>query len=255
MHPTRISLRAFLSLILAFCDAGCAFSRGQQYRLFTTPTPLARNDYLVLGFLGGREPWDNEKRSVRRLALKLRAMQLPGVHAETVENRKRHLALELIRNALDQNRDGQLDPEERTSVRLILYGQSFGGAAVVKLARELKVMDVPVLLTAQVDSVGRNDAVIPSNVSCAANLFQRNGWLIRGQPRIRAEDPRRTKILGNFQYDYRHKQIDLSQVAWWKKVFRSAHTKMDNDPEVWARVEGMILSAIRTGSCADPSAR
>lgn len=233
---------------------GCLFSRGQQYRHFTTPTPLARNDWLILGFLGGREPWNNQKRSVRQLALKLRAMQLPGVHVETVENRKRRLALQLIRNALDQNGDGQLDPEERQSVRLILYGQSFGGAAVVKLARELRALEVPVLLTVQVDSVGRNDAVIPSNVSCAANLFQRNGRLIRGQPRIRAEDPQRTKILGNFQYDYRHKKIDLSRVAWWKKAFRTAHTKMDNDPEVWARVEAMILYAIRSGGCGDPAA-
>ncbi len=50
----------------------------------------------------------------------------------------------------------------------------------MKLARQLQQMDVPVLLTVQVDSVGIGDAVIPSNVSLAANLFQRNGWIIRG---------------------------------------------------------------------------
>jgi hypothetical protein len=31
--------------------------------------------------MGGRESWDNEKRGVRKLALKLRAMNLPGVTA------------------------------------------------------------------------------------------------------------------------------------------------------------------------------
>jgi hypothetical protein len=80
---------------------------------------------------------------------------------------------------------------------LILYGQSFGGAAVVKLARELEVMGVPVLLTVQVDSVGRGDGIIPANVARAANLFQRNGLFIRGEPKIRAQDPSRTTIIGN----------------------------------------------------------
>ena len=127
---------------------------------------------------------------------------------------------------------------------MILYGQSFGGAAVVKLAKQLKKMDVPVLLTVQVDSVGWGDAVIPSNVRRAANLFQPNGLIIRGEPKIRAQDPQKTAILGNFRFDYRNKKIDLSEVSWFKKIFRTAHTKMDHDPEVWAKVEELILSVI-----------
>ena len=47
---------------------------------------------------------------------------------------------------------------------LVMYGQSFGGAAVVKLARQLQAMSLPVLLTIQIDSVGRDDSVIPQNV-------------------------------------------------------------------------------------------
>ena len=221
------------------------FPEGQRHHHFITPTPLPANSTLIIGFLGGREPWNNEKRNVRRLALKLRGMNLPGVHVETVENARRHLALELIRNALDRNGDGKMDEHERRSVRLILYGQSFGGAAVVKLARELAALEVPVALTVQVDSVGRGDAVIPANVAAAANLYQSNGWIIRGEPEIRAEDPRRTKILGNFRYDYSKKKIDLSDVSWWKKVLRMAHTKMDFDPDVWQRVEELILAAMR----------
>ena len=160
----------------------------------------------------------------------------------------------MIRNALDFNQDGQLDLAERRSARIILYGQSFGGAAVVKLARELEALEVPVLLTVQVDSVGRRDGVIPPNVACAANLYQDEGLFIRGEKPIRAEDSFRTTILGNFDYDYREKAIDLSQVSWMKKFARTAHTKMDFDPEVWARVEGMILHAIKTGGCGEPAA-
>lgn len=234
--------------------SSCAFRSGQRYTDFITATPLPPNDTLVIGFLGGREPWNNEKRSVRQLALKLRSMQMEGVHVETAENQKRALALQLIHNALDHNRDGTLDEAERRSLRIILYGQSFGGAAVVKLARELERLDVPVLLTVQVDSVGLGDGVIPPNVACAVNFYQDEGFFIRGEKPIRAENPARTAILGNFDYDYKDKPIDLSQVSWIKKIFRTAHTKMDFDPEVWARVEGLILHAIKTGGCGEPTA-
>lgn len=127
---------------------------------------------------------------------------------------------------------------------MIVYGQSFGGAAVVKLARQLKKMDVPVALTVQVDSIGRGDKVIPSNVARAANLFQRNGWFIRGEPEIKAEDPTRTTIIGNFKFDYSQKRIDVSRVSFVKKAFRVAHTKMEYDPDVWAKVEELLLDSI-----------
>lgn len=238
---------ALLTLALAL-QTGCLLVRGQRYHHFTTPTPLGADRVLILGFLGGREPWNQPERSVRRLALQLRALDLPGVHVETVENKKRQLALRLIRQAFDRNRDGRLDNRERAATRLILYGQSFGGAAVVKLARQLARLEVPVLLTVQIDSVGRGDAVIPANVARAANLFQSNGWLIRGEPQIRAADPMRTAILGNFQFDYRAKQIDLAHVPWWKKSFRLAHTRMEYDPAVWTKVEEIILNVLRDGS-------
>ncbi|MFY9608608.1 MAG: hypothetical protein WAU45_08345 [Blastocatellia bacterium] len=230
-------------LLLVSCNA-CLW-RGQRYRHFITPTPLQKNEILILGFMGGREPWNNNERSVRRLALKLRSMYGPDICVETVENQKRKLAIELIRNAVDGNRDGELDEQERASIRLILYGQSFGGAAVVKLARQLQRMGVPVFLTVQVDSVGRGDGVIPSNVLRAANLYQSNGWFIRGEPEIRAKDPTRTTIIGNFKFDYEHKKIDISRVSWGKKAFRVAHTRMEYDPEVWDKVEELIVEAMK----------
>jgi hypothetical protein len=112
------------------------------------------------------------------------------------------------------------------------------------LARQLKKMGVPVLLTLQVDSVGRGDKVIPSNVARAANLFQRDGLIIKGEREIRAEDPSRTSIIGNYKFDYSGKKIDLAEVSWLKRLFRTAHTKMDHDPEVWALAERTILDVI-----------
>ncbi len=244
MNRTRnlsILRACLLSLLVA---AGGVLVRAQRYEDFTTSTPLKEGGVLIIGFMGGRETWDNHQRGVRKLALRLRSMNLPGVHVETVENKKRRLAVELIRNAFDRDRDGRLDERERASARVIVYGQSFSGAAVVTFAQQLKQMDVPVLLTLQVDSVGRGDKVIPSNVARAANLFQRDGLFIKGEREIRPEDPSRTTIIGNFKFNYGGKKVDLSEVSWLKRLFQTAHTKMDHDPKVWALAERTILDVI-----------
>jgi hypothetical protein len=238
----RLAAPAAIALVLV-CSVG-GFGRSQRYRDFTTRTPLEQNEILILGFMGGREPWNNEKHCVRRLALKLRSMNLPDVYVETIENEKRSLAIELVKNAFDRNHDGKLDPAECASAKLILYGQSFGAAAVVKFARQLKQIGVPVLLSVQVDSIGLDDSIIPSNVARAANLFQRNGWFIRGEPEILAEDPTKTAIIGNFKYDYSHSKIDISKVSWIKKSFRIAHTRMENDGYAWGKVEDLVLNSI-----------
>jgi hypothetical protein len=231
------------AMLLLVCSISC-LGRAQRYQDFTTRTPLGENETLILGLMGGREPWNNDRHCVRRLALTLRSMNLANVHIETVENEKRSLAIELIKNAFDRNHNGRLDPEECRSARLILYGQSFGAAAVVKLARQLQKIGVPVMLTVQVDSIGLDDAIIPSNVARAANLYQRNGWFIRGEPEIRAEEPTKTTIIGNFKYDYSNSKIDISKVSWMKKSFRIAHTRMEHDAGAWARVEELIMASI-----------
>lgn len=241
---TRISfLGVFLLSAVLALEMGCATH--QRYRSFTTSTPLPPNHYLILGFMAGREAWDNDRRPVRKMALRLRALNLPGVHLETIENTRRDLAIQLVCNALDRNGDGKLDAQELGAARVILYGHSFGGAAVVKLARQLQQMGVPVLLTVQVDSVGIDDQVIPPNVARAANFYQRNGLLIRGQPAIRAEDPQKTLIVGNFKYDYAHKDVDRSGAPAYENIFAVAHAKIASDPEVWAKVQELIVSEVK----------
>jgi hypothetical protein len=211
----------------------------QRYSDFSTKSPLAAGHVLIIGFVGGRESWKDETQGVRKFALALRGQNLEGVFVETVRNNKKRVAMELIRNAFDRNRDGRLDESECASARLVLYGQSFGGAAVIKLARQLEKIKVPVLLTVQIDSVGRNDGFVPANVIRAANLFQRNGPIIKGERQIRAQQPGATTIVGNFEFDYRHKKIDISGVSWIKKLLRTAHTKT-----VWSLVQKLILESI-----------
>ncbi len=238
---------ASIALLVA---SGCG--GGIQIADVEIPMPVPENSCLVIGFLGGRDAWDDSSKGVRQLALELRS---EGFLTETFENRRRSVALEAVRNALDRNGDGAIDVREAgtvqngqngQNVRLVVYGQSFGGAAVVKFAHELNELDVPIELTVQVDSVGRDDALIPPNVRSAANLYQTDGWFLDGEHPIRAEDPEATRILGNWRFDYSEppgSEIPLDGVPWWKLAFRIPHARMDRDPEVWSRVKELIQSA------------
>ncbi len=245
IHSIRSRLILILLFLVATNGAACILHSGQQYRHFATPTPIKQDDTLILGFMGGRDAWNNTNVGVGRIARRLRQRNLSGVHVETVENQKRDLALRLVREALDANRDGRLESEERIQARIVVYGQSFGGAAVVKFARQLDALGIPILLTIQVDSVGRGDAMIPPNVRAAANIYQDNGRLIRGEAPIRAVDPTRTKILGNFRFDYADSPIDVSDLPWYKTLARIAHAKMDRDPKVWNKVKKLILEGLK----------
>lgn len=240
MGPSR-GLSALLILILLASTAGA--ERRIRDSEFTTPQPVPPGSLIVVGFLGAWEVWDNPKRSVRKVALKLRGMSLSGMYVETAGNHSRGDVRRFLKRTLDQNGDGKIDAQEARQAGIVLYGQSFGGAAAVKLARELKRWNVPVLLTVQVDSIGRDDEVIPSNVKRALNLYQRDPGSIWGQNEIKAEDPAKTQILGNQRFIYLFRfDIDMSDYPKAAQKVPVAHWKMDNDPVVWGIVEGAILA-------------
>jgi len=250
--PKKFRAKLWLWIVLLVIFASTAAKVGptalapQKFSDFTTPTPIPESNTLIIGFLGGWEKWDEPKRGVRKFALRLRAKNLSGVHIETVENHRREIALELVKKAFDRDVDATLSEAEAASARLIVFGQSFGGAAVNKLCKELKPLGVPVLLAVQIDSVGVDDAEVPSNVRRAVNFFQRDDYFfIRGERALRAEDATRTEILGNYRFKYRGKKVDLSDGRWYQKIFRNAHVKMEQDPDVWAQVEAIILEEIR----------
>jgi hypothetical protein len=245
MLHKRLRLRLTLAALALAMLVSPAAASGQRYEDFTTKRPVPRGSYLVIGVLGGIESWSSPRRPISVMAANLRERNLPNVFVETVEHLHSDLALRLIIDALDHNRDGKLDADERTSARIILYGHSMGAATVVKLARKLQELEVPVQLTVQVDSIGNGDRNIPANVVHAANFYQRNGVFLRGLPEIRALDPKATTILGNFKYDYHHKKVDLSSVNPVERVAGGSHTKMEFDPAVWASVEQLILNEIK----------
>jgi hypothetical protein len=238
------TLTSLLLATLAFAD-----SKNQEFSDFTTPLPLKPGDVLVLGIVGGWERWDAE-RIVRRTALHVREQNWPGVYAETVENHKLDLGRELIRKALDWNGDGELDEKEREGARLIIYGQSLGGSASMRLATELKEQGIPVLLVVMIDSYGNGDRIVPDNVKAAMNVYQRDHLLIKGEQHLTAEDPDKTAILGNYRRYYRGKDSEdlgnptYDDETWLRRVFLGSHLKIEYDEEVNGLLKRTILEHI-----------
>lgn len=232
---TQLNASAGAFALLVFSGA-CG---GVRLEDLVSKPPLPDASCVVIGFLGGRDRWDDEDKGVRRLALDLRDQER-NVFAETFENRRRDVAEEFVRAALA---DGTFER------RLVVYGQSFGGAAVLKFVRSLERRAIEVALTVQIDSVGQDDGLVPRNVRFALNLYQSDGWFIRGEEPIRAEDPARTVVLGNQRFLYNQppgSEIDLADVPWWKLIFRIPHARMDRDERVWD-LAGKVIRAACAG--------
>ena len=212
----------------------------------TLPANAAKPPVIVVGFVGGFVAHDNMVHSGVQLAAHLRETHPSGVFVKVFENRRREKAHQQILRILDTNHDAMLSPAEKRSACVIIYGMSWGAAETVALAQELEKDGIPVLLTIQVDSISKirqNDSVIPANVAEAVNFYQPNG-LLHGEPRIRAADPARTRIIGNLKFDYKANPIRCEGYPWFDRVVVKAHTEIECDPKVWSQVESLIYSKL-----------
>ena len=197
---------------------------------------------VVIGFVGGFVRHTDTVHSPVKVAERIRESYPTGVYVQVFENRRREDANRKILQVLGKTVDGELSDKAKQQARVIIYGMSWGGSETVALARELKEEKIPVLLTVQVDSVakvGQNDQVIPANVAEAANFYQTDG-LLHGTAQIRAEEIARTRILGNFRYEYKKKSLSCDNYPWYDRMFTKYHTQIECDPEVWNRVEALI---------------
>jgi hypothetical protein len=205
---------------------------------------------IVFGFLGGLVRHDDPVHDEVRLAARLRKAYPSGVDVETFENYHGENARKKILALLDADHDGTLTDGEKHDARVILYGHSWGASEAITVARELEGNGIPVLLTVQVDSVSKfrqNDTIIPANVARAANFYQPDGF-IHGQSEIRAADPSRTKIIGNFRFDYKGSAYNCNEYPWFDRLLVKAHTQIECDPSVWGQVEALIRSDLPTAA-------
>jgi len=229
--------------MLLFCAALFSpVSLAAEGAVVKTTATSAAPPTFVFAFVGGFVHSDDSRHTEVRLIQRLREEHPNEIEGRVFRNRRHSEAYDLIRQRLDANHDGTLSAEEKQNARILLFGHSWGASAIVLLARRLERDGIPVLLTAQVDSVakpGQNDSVIPANVRQAVNFYQPDG-LVHGRARITAADPSRTQILGNYRLTYKKDTVDCSGYPWYDLLFTRTHTEIECDPKVWNQIESLI---------------
>jgi hypothetical protein len=223
------------------------FSAKAAHSADAAPQPIASGGHasapvIVVGFVGGFVHRDDLRHSEVQLAQKLQATHPERLRVAMFQNWHRKAAHQTILQWLDTGQGGHLTDEEKRGAHIILFGHSWGGAAVISLARELQQEKIPVLLTIQVDSIakpGHDDRVVPANVAYAVNFYQTRG-LLHGRPQITAADPAQTRILGDFFQDYNKPPAECSRYPWLTRHLFSGHTAIECDPLVWSQIEDLI---------------
>ncbi|HWZ97854.1 MAG TPA: hypothetical protein VN025_08845 [Candidatus Dormibacteraeota bacterium] len=248
----------YVSLV-AVCVTALLFGaveRGEAQHMLA-PAPLAESSSpanavrsapstIVIGFMGGMVKRNEPNRSEVQLAAKLREEYSNTAYVDTYENARWKEAEQTILKLLDTDKDGKLSEDEKRHARIILFGHSWGASATVTLAKALGDLGIPVLLTVQVDSVqkmGQKDDIIPANVQEALNFFQPDG-ILHGRKLIRAEDTSKTKILGNYEMNYKHTALVCQGYPWHQRVFAREHMDIECDPEVWTQIGSLIRSKL-----------
>jgi pimeloyl-ACP methyl ester carboxylesterase len=201
---------------------------------------------IVIGFVGGFVKSDNQHHGPVQLAKKIRQISPPGTYVRVFENRRRKLAYQTIVHLLDSDHNGVLSAQEKDHARIVLFGHSWGAAAAVLLARDLRQQGIPVALTVQVDSVAKwwqNDTVIPDNVEEAVNFYQTQGF-VHGRRQITAANPEKTQILGNYLVDYKKNPVECPQASWWDRIFTPGHMQSECDWRLWSNIENIVRGRI-----------
>jgi hypothetical protein len=115
--------------------------------------------------------------------------------------------------------------------RIYLVGFSNGGGAIVDGAYLLKEQNIPVQMTAQIDSIGSGD-FIPSNVGRGFNFYSRGDFFCPGKKRMAAEDPTSTQVTNELIPD------PQGPFTWG---FCTIHRNMDSDPRVWKPILDYVV--------------
>src|SRR5262245_40375375 len=117
--------------------------------MLSYPTPDAKaqmpaidgksDKILVIGFVGGmRNPRDG-RQGVIQIGDRLKSLGCSGLEVNIFSHWKWKRAYHLIYQIMDRDKDGHLsDKELRYGPKIIVYGHSMGGGAVIKLARGLE---------------------------------------------------------------------------------------------------------------------
>jgi len=230
------------SVVATLLLFGAATSQAFAAQPGVTEAPPNSPSYILVGFVGGFVRHTNPRHGPVVLAERIRKSAPKGSFVQVFENRHRKTAYHRILKLIDRDHNGNLTAEEKSSARIILFGQSWGGSAVVLLARELDREDIPVLLTVQVDSVAKpwqDDGIIPNNVAEAANFYQPHG-IVHGRSEIHPADDSKTQIIGNYRFDYQKNPVNCQGMSWFDRRITPDHMQSECDPRLWSQVESLV---------------
>lgn len=164
-----------------------------------TESQAAPRPVVVIGFVGGMKNPEDLEQGVVQIRNRIQALPCQQITARTFRHWHWRQAQTWLKELIDLNHDGRVSASElETCPKIVLYGHSLGGWAVLKLARRMARHQVHIELAVQIDSVGIGDEVVPGNVKEAVNFYQRSEWPLRGERRIQAQSPQQTSITGNF---------------------------------------------------------
>jgi hypothetical protein len=237
-------------VLLVFSFSALLAARPEAPKPDATVAQSTSPTLIVMGFVGGFVRRNNSIHQEVQLADHLRKDYPSRMQVRIFANHFGHQAHQEILRLLDTDHDGSLSPDEKLRARIVLYGHSWGACESISMARWLQKDGIPVLLTIQVDSVsklGENDGVIPANVAQAANFYQLDG-LLHGRREILPADPAHTRILGNFQFDYKTNTVNCAGYPWYARMFMKPHIEIESDPLVWNQVESLIRSKLQSST-------
>lgn len=253
--PTKGVFPWSAPLLLLLCLHGMAVG-GENPANAVAPASQA-SPAIAIGFVGGFVHPDDMRHAEVQLAHKLSATYGGHIHSEIFDNHHQKEAYLAIRRWLDTDEDGDVSEAERKASRIILYGHSWGAAAVLSVARDLQQEKIPVLLAIEVDrihKIGENDRVVPANVVNAVSFYQMHG-LLHGRPGMAAADPSRTQILGEFRLDYPTMPAECRNYPWLDRHVFKGHTSIECDPQVWSHVLDFIEAALSPSLSASANSR
>ena len=189
--------RRLLALLMAVLSIYCIPLLTGAQELTAENSRLCKT--IVIGFVGGMRSPEDLTQGVTQIGKRLSDLNYPNLQVKIYRHWYWRRAYREIYRKIDLDHDERLsDKEISLAPKIVIYGHSLGGWAVIKLSRKLEQKGIPGQLTAQIDSVGIGDEVVPSNVRAAVNYYQRTARFLRGEKTIRAENAKKTKLLGNF---------------------------------------------------------
>jgi pimeloyl-ACP methyl ester carboxylesterase len=203
---------------------------------------------IAIGFLGGFAKNGDAKHPEVWFGAYLREHYPSAIEVSVISNHDWRRAKRDVLRLLDADNDGVLTAAEKSQAKIIVFGHSWGASEASAFARELERLEIPVLLTVQIDIVpkpGQNAILIPRNVEAAINFFQSRGPL-HGRTQVVAEDPERTEILGNFHMTYEGHYLDCRNYPWFARTFNKPHHEIENDARVWSQIALVIDSRLST---------